>query len=327
MINKRLKRVLLILPFFLVIIGIMMLFMPAIAVGNFSVGGNGELAAVVTTEPACNGSYSHSMTTYDEIPNAFGDCKWAPSGCTGNLTINSSRSGYYTDGTLEVWLTPIGENGFEWVSNFAPCYMIVKTGGGSTVAAYGYNLGQGYNCGSWPGNESAVGAGMSHITFCYDPGTTTTTAATTTTTLPTTTTTTDDSTTTTTEATTTTTLPTTTTTEATTTTTLPTTTTTESTTTTTLPTTTTTESTTTTTEGDTTTTTEGDTTTTTKGKTTTTTEGKTTTTTESTTTTVPSIEVLALTGFNSLWYVIGSILIGLGVIVGTYSLSTSFRRR
>ena len=77
----------------------------------------------------------------------------------------------------------------------------------------------------------------------------------------------------------------------------------------------------------TTTTTQG-TTTTTQG-TTTTTEG-TTTTTQGTTTTVTEqgdIEVLALTGYNSLWYVAGSVLIALGIIMGTFSLSTALKRR
>jgi hypothetical protein len=346
MINKRTKRVLLILPFLLVIVGVMALFMPAMVAGN-------ELAA--TTNPCYNIS---SWFPCDFLGHPFScpDCH-EPGGSTVELRIESTPiNGTHSDGTLTVTITgdsgDIG-SGFSWSSNIPVCYLIVKTGGGHW--AMGYSLPDGTNCGSWPGKQGQ-GTGISHVSFCYDPtgstttttqATTTTTEATTTTTEPTTTTTqgtttTTQGTTTTTEGTTTTTQGTTTTTEGTTTTTQGTTTTTEGTTTTTQGTTTTTEGTTTTTEG-TTTTTEGTTTTTegttttTEGTTTTTegttsTTGGTTSTTGGTTVTTSTLEVLGIqelpfTGYDSLWYVVGAVLISLGILTGTFSLATASKRK
>jgi len=315
MINKRTKRVLLILPFLFVIIGVLMLFLPAMTAGN-------ELVA----EPCYNIS---SVFPCDLMyPPNFGcpDCH-EPGGSTVELkTTSQPVNGTWSDGTLTV--TIIGDSGesgsgFSWSSNIPVCYLIVKAG----YFAFGYNLPAGTNCGSWPGGLGK-GTGISHVSFCYDPtgATTTTTEATTTTTEATTTTT--EPTTTTTEATTTTTEATTTTTQGTTTTTQGTTTTTQGTTTTTGGTTTTTEGTTTTTQG-TTTTTQG--TTTTTGGTTSTTGG-TTSTTGGTTVTTSTLEVLGIqelpfTGYDSLWYVMGAVLIGLGLMTGTFSLATVLKRK
>ena len=187
---------------------------------------------------------------------------------------------------------------FDWSSDKLVFAVIVK--GGTDGANVYY-----YSGGSYGDTVlvTPTEQNISHIVFCYGSGTTTTTD-------PSTTTTTDPSTTTTTAATTTTTRGTTTTTRGTTTTTQGTTTTTAGTTT--------------TTGGDTTTTT-GGTTSTTGGTTSTT--GGTTSTTQPTTTTVGAITVLALTGFNSLWYIAGSVLIALGIIMGSFSLSSALKRR
>ncbi len=242
-------------------------------------------------------------TLVDPWDPSSGECERAGAGgnCSQETKIEP-WSGNHSDGPI----TTTGDSKtFSWSSTKSVCFVIVKAGTGAYIYAY--------PSGSF-GDSGLVGPegkDISHVTFCWDPvDTTTTTEATTTTT----------------EATTTTTEGTTTTTEGTTTTTEGTTTTTEGTTTTTEGTTTTTEGTTTTTEG-TTTTTEG-TTTTTEGTTTTTTPTtQPTTTTTSTKTTEGTVEVLALTGFNSLWYVAGSVLIALGIIMGTFSLSTAMKRR
>jgi hypothetical protein len=319
MINKRTKRVLLILPFLFMIVGVVMLFLPAMTAGN-------ELVATT----GCYDISSSSVWSCTWISHPFScpSCH-QPGGSTVELrTTSNPINGTWTDGTLTVYITgDSGENGsgFSWSSNIPVCYLIVKTGGGSR--AMGYSLPAGTVCGSWPG-ITGHGGGISHVSFCYDPtgATTTTTEATTTTTEPTTTTT--EATTTTTEATTTTTQGTTTTTQGTTTTTQGTTTTTGGTTTTTEGTTTTTQGTTTTTQG--TTTTTGGTTSTTGGTTSTT--GGTTSTTGGTTVTTSTLEVLGIqelpfTGYDSLWYVMGAVLIGLGLMTGTFSLATVLKRK
>ncbi len=225
--------------------------------------------------------------------------------CSGGtqLKVDPPAEGSYSIGGTDVITVSgfvyVGSDliSFDWSSDKLVFCVIVK-GGTEGANVYCYS-GSGGSYGD-SGLVTPTEQNISHIVFCYDPSTTTTTAATTTTTAATTTTT--AATTTTTAATTTTTQPTTTTTAATTTTTQPTTTTTGGTTTTTQP------------------------TTTTTGGTTTTTARRTTTTTQPTTTT-GTIEVLAFTGYNSLWYVAGSILIALGIIMGTFSLSTALRKR
>ncbi|MFC2160005.1 hypothetical protein ACFLQS_04755 [Actinomycetota bacterium] len=318
MINKRLKKVLLILPFFLVIIGVVMLFMPGMVSG-------------ITDGPICDGSYWNSNGSGNSVT------------VSGTITAIKIKAGNDISGPItvdeqyghNVLVEAAGDPDGSGCSSLTTSGMFVLDG--SAPAGYewfGYYdvVGIGTNSVTvtvhhLTGQADCVIQNVSHLEYICDGTTTTTDPGTTTTTDPGTTTTTDPGTTTTTDPGTTTTTTddsTTTTTEATTTTTEATTTTTEATTTTTTD-----DSTTTTTDDSTTTTTEDTTTTTDE---TTTTEGTTSTTTpttESTTSTATeqSLAVLALTGFNSLWYVIGSILIGLGVIVGSYSLSTSLKRR
>jgi hypothetical protein len=257
-------------------------------------------------------------------PAAYGELKVDPP-AEGSYSIGG---GDYIYVSGFVYNTAGDLISFTWSSD-KPVYCVIVKGGaeGTNVYCYGATGSTGPDSGlSTPGEYN-----ISHIVFCYDPATTTTTQGTTTTTDPGTTTTTrittttTQGTTTTTQGTTTTTQGTTTTTQGTTTTTQGTTTTTQGTTTTTQGTTTTTQGTTTTTQG--TTTTTGGTTTTTLGTTTTSVDTTTTTKKKPTTTTTGTIEVLALTGYNSLWYVAGSLLIAMGIVIGTFSLSTALKRR
>jgi hypothetical protein len=274
--NKKFKKTLLFLTSFLIISGMVMLFMPSIV-----------FPASVTPE---------LIDPWDPSGGADAECGRATGcGCGDAYKVDPwTPSGFTHDGQT---ITISGDaKTFDWTSTKHVCCVIVKAGTGAYIFRYpGGSYGDN-------GLYAPQNKDISHVTFCWDPtDTTTTTEATTTTT----------------ESTTTTTEPTTTTTEPTTTTTQPATTTTS--------TTTTTEGTTTTTAG--TTTTTAGTTTTTKG-TTTTTKGTTTTTpTTGGTTTTGTIQVLAFTGYNSLWYVAGSILIALGIIMGTFSLSTTLRKR
>ena len=338
--NKKLKKMLAFLTIFPIVVGMIMLFLPSMVFG--------------VTATGC-APYNVPLTPPDAwIGNPFG-CP-ASATCTGELRVSRPEgegkniNGTFTssDSVLTVVITDdsgASGSGFSWTSNIPVCYLVVKLGQYDDVdgnpgnpVARGYILPAGTLCGIWPGAGAGTnGAGISHVSFCYNPSSTTTTTTaggTTTTTAGGTTTTTGGGTTTTTAGGTTTTTA-----GGTTTTTLPTTTTTLPTTTTTLPTTTTTTGATTTGGGATTTgatTTGGGATTTgatiaVAALTTGTLEVQALTTTGTlevqALTTTGTLEVLALTGYDSLWYVIGSIMIAIGIIFGTLYLSTALRKK
>jgi len=310
MINKRVKRILLILPFFLMIVGVVMLMFPGMMLAR-----GGCCTTTSTTGPTCDGSTWHSNAGGGSV-NTPGHTIIAIKIHTNSLPTSDPIT---SDGNYGNVVQVGGYMGWPDPS----CY----DSGGPNFYAYFVTSSAPAGYG-WFGQYEVSGIGTSSVTVnrnklfdwndCILPtvsyleyictGDTTTT----------------------TEATTTTTEPTTTTTEATTTTTEATTTTTQGTTTTTGGTTTTTEGTTTTTQGTTTTTTpsNGTTTTTAPGTTTTTAPRRgTTTTTAGGTIEVLGIQELPFTGYDSLWYVMGAVLIGLGLMTGTFSLATVLKRK
>jgi len=310
MINKRTKRVLMILPFLLIIVGVIMLLFPGMMLG------------ICPEEPTCDGSNWNSQSGHSVTLSA-GKTIVAIKIHAGGLPVSDpiTSDGNYGN------VVQVGYGGWPdpscWDSPNFYSYFVLSSA--SYPAGYG-----------WFGQYEVSGIGTNSVNVnknklfswndCILPDVSSLdyicTGDTTTTTEPTTTTTTQP-TTTTTQPTTTTTQPTTTTTQPTTTTTQPTTTTTQPTTTTTTP-----GTTTTTTPGTTTTTAPGTTTTTTPGTTTTTTPRRgTTTTTAAGTFEVLGIQELPFTGYDSLWYVVGAILISLGILTGTFSLSTVLKRK
>jgi hypothetical protein len=269
MVNRRTKRILLMLPFLLLVVGVVMMFLPSIILSSPEIPG--QCAEDVGV------SYDYVAKPFDDVPDSETYWEYTAECDTGSADIVA----VYVKGGVNLGNLTFTSDGTQ---NDITVSGIDGTGDTVTI-------------------EEEEGAyDVSHICVYWicDPGETTTT---------------DPGTTTTTEATTTTTEATTTTTEATTTTTEATTTTTEATTTTTEPPVTTTEPPATTTEP----------------PVTTTLPPATTTLPPATTTDTPTeaggTEVLALTGFNSLWYVAGSILVALGIVMGIFSLSTSLKRR
>ena len=170
MINKRVRRILLILPFLLMVVGIAMLFMPSVA---FS----------ASVEPSL-------VPGNPECPDI--DC--CVVGSTAQYKIDPPANGTYTtpDGnhiTISVVNKP-GESdvlSFDWSSDKL-VYCVISKGGPEGAYVYCYSASGGsYGDG---GLVAPTDSGVSHIVFCYDPfDTTTTTEGTTTTTQGTTTTT------------------------------------------------------------------------------------------------------------------------------------------